>query len=142
MRFSGPESGDTAGFSLIEVLVALVITGLALAAIAGAFGGGLQGHQVSEQAATALALAEEKIAAAGTVQTLRPGSIGGEFGGRYRWRLTIAPYEDRPDNSASAFDRSSVPLRLYRIEAEVAWRDGLRRRQLTVAALRLGPAPP
>jgi prepilin-type N-terminal cleavage/methylation domain-containing protein len=142
VRFSSPEPGNSAGFSLIEVLVALVITGLALAAIAGTFGSGLLAHQLSEQAATALALAEEKIAAAGALQPLRPATSGGEFAGRFRWQRTIAPYEDRPDNTATAADQSGAPLRLYRIEAGVAWREGWHNRRLSLATLRLGPPPP
>jgi len=141
VRSSNPDPADIAGFSLIEVLVALVITGLALAAIAGAFSNGLLGHQASEEAATALTLAEEKLAVAGTGQPLRPGTASGEFAGRYRWQLTIAPYEDRAGGDAADIGQPGA-LQLYRIEAAVAWREGLRQRLLSLTTLRLGPAPP
>src|SRR6266581_3196569 len=94
---SGTEPAGGAGFSLIEALVALVIAGLALTAIAGVFGTGLLGHQASDEAATALTLAEGKIAAAGAGEMLRPGRSEGIFAGRFRWELTIASYDDRQD---------------------------------------------
>ena len=142
VRSCSPETGAAAGFSLLEVLVALVITGLALAAIAGVFSDGLLGHQASDEIATALTLAEEKIAIAGAAQLLRPETTSGEFGGRFRWQLTIDRYDDRPDNGAAGVDRPGSSLQLYRIEAGVAWREGLRQRRLALATLRLGPAPP
>ena len=129
----------SAGFSLLEVLVALVIVGLALTAIGGVIGSGLSAGRISDQAAAALTLAESKIAAAGAA--LQPGSSSGEFAGNYRWQLQIAPYEDHREDSAAASDQVSA-LRLYRVEVTVAWRDKTRRRQLTLATLRLGSAPP
>jgi Tfp pilus assembly protein PilV len=134
--------GDAAGFSLIEALIALVITGLALTAIAGVFGNGLIGHQASDEVATALTLAEGKIAMAGATETLRPNRSDGVFAGRFRWELTIAPYDDHQDKAASDFDQPASLLRLYRIEAAVGWREGARQRRLALATLRLGPAPP
>jgi prepilin-type N-terminal cleavage/methylation domain-containing protein len=136
-----PDRRNTGGFSLIEVLVALVISGLALTAIAGVLGNGLLGDQASGEAATALTLAEGKIAAAGAVEPLRPGISNGDFAGHYRWQLRITPYEDRPSNGAADFDRP-LSVQLYRIELAVAWSAGTRQRRLTLATLRLGPVPP
>jgi general secretion pathway protein I len=124
------------------VLVALVITGLALTAIAGVFADGLRGERRSGAAATALTLAEGQIAAAGTGQPLQPGNQSGDFGGRFQWQLRIAPYEDRQENGTAALDQPSSPLRLYRIEITVAWSEERRQRRLSLATLRLGPAAP
>jgi general secretion pathway protein I len=145
---SSAKPDRTAGFSLIEALVALVIAGLALTAIAGVFGTGLIGHQASDEAATALTLAEGKLAAAGASEALRPGRSAGVFAGRYSWALTIAAYNDRQDadrqTKAGAPD-AALPLsalRVYRIETIVAWREGAGQRRLALSTLRLGPAPP
>src|SRR5438093_3450538 len=133
-------SAGAAGFSLIDALVALVIAGLALAAIAGVLADGLTGHEASAEAATALTLAEGKIAAAGASEPLHPGRSRGVFADRFRWEVTIAPYDDPPDKpAASALAPPPVALRLYRIAAAVTWREGLRRRQVALATLRLGP---
>lgn len=139
--------GTIAGFSLIEALVVLFITGLAMAAIAGVFGTGLAAHQASDGAATALTLAEGKIAAAGAGETLRPGRSEGMFAGQFSWELTIAPYDDgraadqRTKMAATGVQPLSA-LRLYRIAAAVAWREGTVQRRLALATLRLGPPPP
>ena len=140
MPSPGREPGRSAGFSLIETLVALVITGLALTAIAGVIGNGLFGDRVSEAAQTALSLAEARIAAAGAEEALQPGHRGGVFTGRFHWQLAITRYDDRPPDTPAAVDPAST-RQLYRIVAVVAWRDGLRQRRIELATLRLGPQP-
>ncbi|HXQ51652.1 MAG TPA: prepilin-type N-terminal cleavage/methylation domain-containing protein [Stellaceae bacterium] len=116
------------GFSLIEILFALAIIGLALGAAAGVFRNGLIGHATASDLDTALALAEGRIAEAGGAQSLRPGETRGEFG-RFRWRLSVARYDDR--------EAPPPTLRLFRIEAQIEWSDGPRQRQFDVATLRL-----
>jgi hypothetical protein len=145
------EPGD-AGFSPLDARVALVLAGPALPASAGVFGTGLLVHQASDEAATALTLAEGKIAAAGAGEALRPGRSEGVFAGRYSWELTIAPYDDRQGAEGEDASRQGKAaavgaqplsaLRLYRIAAAVAWRKGARQRRLALATLRLGPPPP
>ena len=125
-----------AGFTLIEVLVALAVIGLALGAVAGAFGNGLVGHRTASDAETALALAENQLALAGAVP--RTGASSGDFAGGFAWRATVSPYEDEGVKSADA----AVALpRLYRIAVSVDWHDGRRRREVSLSTLRLG-APP
>jgi general secretion pathway protein I len=128
----------TAGFTLIEVIVALAVVGLALAAIAGVFSNGLLGHEVAADADAALALAEERLALAEAAEILRPGTSSGHFADRFDWQTTIAPYDDTPDQAP----RPAISLRLYRIAVSIAWRDGHRSRQLALSTLRLGPPPP
>lgn len=127
-----------AGFSLIEVLVALIVTGLALAAAAGVFRTGLLGHEAAAGTDAALALAEEKIATAGVTEPLRPGHRAGLFGERFQWQVSIEPYQEK---SSAGFDQPLPDLQLYRIAVTVAWRDGHRQRALALDTLRLG-APP
>jgi len=125
------------GFSLIETLVALVLAGLTLGAIAGVFGNGLLGAEASGSATAALSLAESKIAEASAADTLAAGEHGGTVG-RYAWQLAISRYDD--PQSARSDDASG--WRLYRLAVTVAWRDGLRRRQVRLATLRLAAPPP
>jgi prepilin-type N-terminal cleavage/methylation domain-containing protein len=126
-----------AGFSLIEVLVALAIVGLVLVATARVFGAGVMVHRAASGTEVALAIAEDKLAAAGADGALRPGSETGVYAGRYRWRVTVSRYVD-PETA----DLPAPPYRLYRVAAEVAWREGWRERHAALATLRLGPAPP
>ena len=149
MRSSCNKRRRTGGFTLIEVLIALAVAGLALAAMAGVFGTGAIGHETAADANTALNLAEEKLAGAEAVAAIRPGRTAGSYAGRFDWRVSVAPYND-PDDPTAALapavnplpSQSAAGLRLYRIEATVAWRDGRRQRQLAVSTLRLLPAAP
>ena len=128
-------SGQAAGFTLIEVLVALAIVGLALAAIAGVFTQGLIGHETASDAEAALALAEERLALAGS--TLQPGANSGTLAGRFAWKTTVSPYTD---NGKTADLPNSLP-RLFTVAVSVAWQDGRHSRQVALSTLRLG-APP
>ncbi|HZK92287.1 MAG TPA: prepilin-type N-terminal cleavage/methylation domain-containing protein [Stellaceae bacterium] len=137
--FNPGESAAPAGFTLIEVLVALAIVGLALAAVAGVFSNGLIGHETASDAEAALALAEERLALAGATATLRPATDKGVFAGRFAWQTTVAPYEEGDDTRLA--QPTGLP-RLYRLAVSVAWQDGRRSRQLSLATLRLGNAAP
>jgi general secretion pathway protein I len=132
---SSARRGGAGGFTLIEVLVALAIVGLALAAVGGVFRNGILSHETASGADAALALAEERLAIASVAPKLVTGTVRGDFGGGFAWRTTIAPYEaDAADKAAS--------LRVYRIDVAVDWRDGHRDRHLGLSTLRLGSAAP
>ena len=140
MRPCGPDRNTGAGgFSLIEVLAALVVVGLALAAAGDVFRTGLLGHEVAVGADAALALAEEKIASAGVTEPLRPGRSSGLFGNRFQWQVSIEPYRE---TSSTGFDQPDAVLQLYRIAVTVSWREGPRQRALALDTLRLGIPPP
>lgn len=126
-----------AGFTLIEVLVALAIIGLALGALAGIFGVGLTAHETTSETEAALAVAEEQLALAAA--TPHAGTASGVFANRYTWRTVVAPYRD----AASKTDDTPPNLPpLYRIAVSVAWHDGYRARAVSLSTLRLGAPPP
>ena len=125
------------GFTLIEVLVALAIVGLALGAIASVFSNGLTAHETVSGAEAALAVGEEQLALA--TASLRPGVSNGTYGGRFAWRTTVAPYTDPSDPTPDA--PTALP-QLYRVAVSVAWQDGRRSRALSLSTLRLGAATP
>jgi general secretion pathway protein I len=130
-------AGDrAAGFTLLEVLVALAIVGLATGAIAGVFSNGLLGHETASGAETALAVAEGQLALA--AEALRPGANNGVYDGRFAWQTTVAPFQDAIDKD-TANPKSLPPL--YRIAVNVSWNDGHRSRQVSLSTLRLGAAP-
>jgi general secretion pathway protein I len=128
------------GFTLLEVLVALVVAGLAMSAIVGVFGNSLAGHAVVSDAEMALALAEEKLALAGTAAALRPGIDKGIFAGRFAWQTTVSRYVDGGDGKQTT--QPNPTELLYRIAVDIVWQDGRRSRQLALSTLRLGAAAP
>jgi general secretion pathway protein I len=128
---------NQAGFTLIEVLVALAIIGLALGAVAGVFGLGLTGHETASTAEMALAVADEQLNLAAA--TPRPGAAKGVFANRFAWQTTVAPYQD------TAGKADNVPPNLpplYRIAVSVAWHDGRHMREVSLSTLRLGATAP
>ena len=126
-----------AGFTLLEVLVALAVIGLALGTIAGVFSTGLMGHETASAAETALSVAEEQLTLAAATPHL--GANKGVYAGRFTWQTTVARYNGDDDKAA---DIPSQLPRLYRVAVSVAWRDGRRARELSLSTLRLGPAQP
>jgi len=125
-------SSNSSGFSLIEVLFALAVVGLALGATAALFGNFGLGHRTADDADHALALAEDTLAEAGLSAPLAPGARAGRAG-RFSWQLAVAPFDDAdtPKN-----------LRLYRLEARISWREGFSERRLALSTLRLAAPPP
>ena len=130
------EARAPAGFTLIEVLVALVIVGLAVTAIAEVFGNGLISQKVASDAHTALALAEERLALTGTKAALHPGTERGTFAERFAWQTTVSLFVDGNDEK-TPFQRVGSPL-LYRVVVDVDWRSGRHSQKLTLSTLRLG----
>jgi general secretion pathway protein I len=118
------------GFSLVEVLFALAVIGLALGTSAAVFRTGLLGSESASGMDEALSIASAKIDQAGADIPLQPGIVGGTFG-KYAWRLDITPADD---SEAAGGD-----LALFRVAARVTWRDHGAERQVALATLRLQP---
>lgn len=115
------------GFTLLEVLVALAILGLAVVTVIQLFGRGLRLLKVAGDYQQAVLLADQKVR---EVETLREGIESGEEG-VFQWerRVTIVPV------SEELIIRSAVPIRLFKISAQVQWNG----RSVEVATLRTAP---
>jgi general secretion pathway protein I len=126
-----------AGFTLIEVLVALAIIGLTLGALAGIFSTGLTAHETTSGTEAALAVAEEQLALAAAAP--RPGTGRGVFANRYAWQTVVTPYQDA---ASKTVDTPSDLPPLYRIAVSVDWHDGNHARAVSLSTLRLGTPSP
>ncbi len=118
------------GFTLLEVLVALAILGLAVVTVIQLFGQGLRLLKVAGNYQQAVLLADQKVR---EVETLLEGIESGEEG-VFQWerRVTIVPV------SEELTIRSPVPIRLFKISAQVQWNG----RSVEVATLRTAPESP
>jgi general secretion pathway protein I len=121
-----------AGFTLIEVLVALTILGVALAVFLNVFSTSLLRAGVTQSETTALGLAQSLLAEAGVEMPLRDGEQGGVLPSGFRWRLGIAPY-------GTDADRDAWPLTAKRVTARVFWNDGGAERSVDLTTIRLAP---
>lgn len=119
-----------AGFTLLEVLVALVVLATAIVAILQLFGGGLRLARTAGDHADAALLASAKLA------DLEPGPLaeGTTDGtdGPYRWtrRVTLAPALVPLEADSAEVGR----LRLARVTVEVRWGQN---RRFELATLRV-----
>jgi general secretion pathway protein I len=118
---------DVRGFSLIEVLAALVVLALALGYGSGILSQSAEAVRRADAQVQALAQAESLLAEVGYVYPLRAGSFDGETPEGGRWRLDIAP--------VSAGEALARPL--YEVTATLAWGLGPTARRVTLVTRRV-----
>ncbi len=135
---SAERAAADAGFTLLEVVVALAIAALALVGLFQAGSGGLFAVDTAARAAEAVQRAQSHLAAIGRNAALTAGDSTGDDGGGYRWRLRVQPVATRP--GASADNPSAAALTLFDVEVAVSWRARGRDRAVVLKTLRLGAA--
>jgi|GEM_PF-1069337 len=118
-----------AGFTLVEIIVALAILSLCLAVILPAMSDALWRTGQAEAQAEAASLARSLLAEAGSAVPLTDGAATGRFDNGFRWRLHVSPY--------GASNRSA-PVRAYQVTAEVIWDEPQQERSIELTTLRLG----
>src|ERR1700757_2875282 len=87
--------GRVGGFTLLEVVVALAIAGLALVGLFRAGSEGLFAVDAATRAEEAVQRAQSHLAAVGRNAALTEGEFNGDDGGGYRWRLRVTPVSSR-----------------------------------------------
>ncbi|HEX9490851.1 MAG TPA: prepilin-type N-terminal cleavage/methylation domain-containing protein [Stellaceae bacterium] len=125
------DNRSSAGFTLIEILVAFTVATLLLGALYQVFSTGLRSSASAEHYADAVLLAESGLdALVGTAVAV--GETTDRFG-IYERRTNIRA---RPDLGPSADQVAVAP---YEIEVRVAWREGVRERAVLLSTVRPGP---
>ena len=121
-----------AGFTLVEVIVALAILSAGLGLLLGMISNSLRQTASAQRMAVAGSLAQSLMAEAGTDLAIRAEMRDGQYPDGYRWRLNMQPND-------SAGENDERPIGLYRVSAEVEWQEGAEARVYTLQSLRLGP---
>jgi general secretion pathway protein I len=129
MRGSGIRDGGMRhqrGFTLLEVIVALIIAGLAAVALMQSAGTGLRTTRTASMVDQAIVRARSRLTAATHGSRLIPGDTNGDDGGGFRWRLRIVPVAGAAVRPLIVGPRaaSSVPVTLYGISVWIAWNEG------------------
>jgi general secretion pathway protein I len=106
---------------LLEVLIALIIAGAALAVLFHAGGGALTATRTATRYAEAVARARSHLAAALHGEALAPRDTTGDDGGGFQWRMRIAPL------AATSTESDGAPITLYEVSVWIGWRDGTER---------------
>ncbi len=91
--YSSSRSGER-GFTVIEILVALMIAGIGLAALLGLTSTGLHLSGASTRIAREAALARSALERFGTDMPVAPGVLDGELAEGFRWRSEIRFTDD------------------------------------------------
>ena len=110
---------SAAGFTLLEVVVALAIAALALIVLLRAGGEGLFAADTASRAEEAVERAQSHLAAIGRQASLLPGDFQGDDGGGYRWHLRVTPVARRRvqrDSGSPVFATT-----LFDVEVTITW---------------------
>src|SRR5690242_4717851 len=129
-------SGGSRGFTLLEVVVALAIAGLALVGLFRAGSGGLFAVDTAARAEEAVQRAQSHLAAVGRDAALVEGEFTGDDGGGYRWALRIRPLTSR--QSLAQDGVSTVTSSRFNGEVAISWPGDGGDRSVTLRTLRLG----
>ena len=131
------------GFTLLEVLVALLIAGLALGVL---FQGTIAGLAATARAGRyeeAVERARSHLAALGNAGRLGPVDDEGDDGGGFRWRHSVAGIATEASvlGKLRANQPAGPPITLYAVSVAITWVEDGRERGVTLATQRLGMSP-
>src|SRR3990167_2425280 len=91
------------GFTLLEVMVAIVILGLGLTVVFELFSGGLKSVEISNDYSNAVILANKKMGELSIKEMLTAEKETGDFPGEdhYKWYVEIVPYQVEGEGEAA-----------------------------------------
>ncbi|MDB5407651.1 MAG: ral secretion pathway protein [Rhodospirillales bacterium] len=122
----------TAGFTLVETLVAFAIAVVLLGAIYDIYSTGIRAATVATRYGNAVSMAQSTLESLTNVP-LSPGDTADRIG-IFERETTVRA---RPDLVPEG---SQLALMPYEIMVRVAWREGLRRRAVSLSTVRLSPS--
>lgn len=131
------------GFSLLEVLIAVVIAGIALATVFQAAAETMQSTATATHYQQAVLRARSHLD--GLTANLMPGNQEGDDGGGFHWHTLV-----RATDSTGKQDAGGKPLpkadalvvTLYDVTVSIGWRDGHQERQVRLNSQRLLTSAP
>ena len=130
-----------AGFTLLEVLLALAIAGLSLVVLFRAGGDGLVAADSGARAEEAVQRAQSHLAALGRDVAFAPGESDGDDGGGYHWRLRLTPVATW-QATAAAIGGPGTAATLYDVEVAISWLGRHRHRSVVLRTRRIAAAAP
>lgn len=123
------------GFTLLEILLAISILGVAIIAIMQQFSAGLRIARMSNTYTAATIYAKQKLEEFQVEEEMKEREESGSFEDGYYWRVSITPYEDyMEEEDEELFEH--LPLEMYRLESVVWWQEGEKEKSITLATLK------
>ncbi|SFK38200.1 type IV pilus modification PilV family protein [Rhodanobacter glycinis] len=102
------------GFSLLEVIAAILLLAITFAALMQVAGGAIGLTRRAAAHDEAAMWARSKLDSAFVLDAPKPGVTAGRFDKDYRWRLQVTPW------TAAGVSQGGM-MRLYRLDLEVMW---------------------
>jgi general secretion pathway protein I len=125
-----PAGCGSAGFTLLEALIAIVILALSLSALLSLYSTGLRGINAIDDQLRARLLAQSVMAELSYDRALRPGTLEGRFE-RFAWTLSVTPFD-----TGDTEPRQPGPWTVYQLALTVSWPYGRRFELQTLRMLR------
>lgn len=129
------------GFTLLEVVVALIIAGMAAVALFEAVGTGLHQTQTASMYDQAILRAKSRLDVATHGTKLTAGDWQGNDGGGFRYRLHVTPVASaslRPIGAQRPRAAASLPVVLYAVVVWIGWNDGGTTREVRLETEQVG----
>jgi general secretion pathway protein I len=126
------------GYTLIEVLVAMMILAMALTVLMQIFSTGLKSVGTSADYVHAVLLAESRLAVVGSDGTAWPREASGNDR-KFRWTTTVEEYEAA--ESAAAGAPADLSVTAYQVTVVVEWPGPAGRRRVDLSTLKLSRSP-
>lgn len=129
---------STHGFSLLEVVAAILLLAIAFTALMRVAGGSIGLTNNASDYTRAALWARSLLDTVDAEGPLRPGRTEGQFDRQYRWRLTVAPW--RPVDADP--QQPPSPLQVVKLDLDVLWGQGRSERSAHFSTLRMTAPQP
>jgi general secretion pathway protein I len=116
-----------AGFTLLEVIIALAILGVSFALAMELLANGVRSARASEDYTQAVLLGRQKMAEMVGATPLKASADSGEFGPGFRWTSEILPLPQEEE----------LPASLYQVRVRVTWSGRQGEKALDLYTLRM-----
>lgn len=122
------------GFSLLEVIAAILLLAIAFTALMKVAGASINLSRNAAEHSEAAMWARSMLDSAYVGEPLQVGNRSGQFNRQFRWRLDVTPW-----NQAGVVP-PAAPLHLYQLDLDVQWGPPAHPREAHFRTLRLaGP---
>ena len=125
-----------AGFTLLEVLLAVVIMGVSLTTILLQFQTALHAGSISQERTNAVIYAKEKLESLKIEDELSESSQSGTFENGYEWETEVSLYEYEEEDQEEDISYEDLRHETYKLRATVKWNSGINKRQVELMTLK------
>jgi general secretion pathway protein I len=124
-----------AGFTLLEVLLAVTILGMCITVILQQFSVALRAGSSSQEDTLAVLHAKQKIEDLKTDYELAESSKTGSFDDGYEWETRVTPYYHEAKKEDEQI-YENLRVETYQLESVIKWKAGRKTKQISLTTLK------